>query len=193
MNGRIFLSVVAGLALLASAGCGGNKAKKTAIPGEADVGEAVTLKGTLSLRGGTPHTFVMLEMDDGSVVVIQPGELQGELRALAGMRVSVDGKVMPSIDGESPLIEASGYELLALPSGEVPLVGKLSLRTGQCVLETADGKLYWVRGDFAAILKGYDGSTVWVVGNVGDAALPEKPEGSVPIQVTGYGVLTQPR
>ncbi len=193
MNGRIFIGLVAVFTLLAPAGCGGEKAKKTSSLGDAEAGEVVTVAGTLSLRGGTPHTFVMLEMDDGGVVVIQAGELHNELRALAGMRVSVDGKVMPSIDDESPLIDATRYELLALPSGEVPLVGKLSLRGGQCVLETADGKLYWVRGDFAAVLKGYDGSTVWVVGNVGDAALPEKPEGSVPIQVTGYGVLTQPR
>jgi hypothetical protein len=141
MNGRIYISLVTVLVLLAAAGCGGKNAKKAASLGEADVGEVVTVEGTLSLRGGTPHTFVMLEMDGGDVVVIQPSELQKELRTLAGMRVSIDGKVMPSIDDESPLIDATGYELLALPSGEVPLVGKLSLREGQCVFETDDGKL----------------------------------------------------
>lgn len=193
MNGRTFLVVVVAVALLAPFGCGGKKSSGAANFGDAELGEVVTVKGTLSLRGGTPHTFVMLETDEGGVVVIQPGELQMELRTLAGMRVSVDGRVMPSIDGESPLIDATRYELLALPSGEVPLVGKLSLRGEQCVLETADGKLYWVRGDFATVLKGYAGAAVWVVGTVGDVALPEKPEGSVPIQVIGYGVLTQPQ
>jgi hypothetical protein len=81
---------------------------------------------------------------------------------------------------------------MALPSGEVPLVGSVRVSDGQCVLETKDGKLYWIRGEFAEVIKGYEGGKVWVVGKIGDAALPEKPEGSVPMQVTGYGILSQP-
>jgi hypothetical protein len=178
---------------VASAGCGGNKSKQATSLGDADVGDRVTVAGTLSTRGSTPHTILMLEMADGGVVVIQSSKLQDELRTLSGMNVSIEGKVLPSIDKESPLIDAHSYELLALPSGEVPLVGTVQLREGQCVLETADKKLYWIRGDFAEVLKGYEGSKVWVVGTVGGAALPEKPEGSVPMQVTGYGVLSSPR
>jgi hypothetical protein len=173
-----------------SVGCGGNKTKKATSLGDADVGDLVTVAGTLSLRGSTPHTVLMLEMSDGGVVVIQSGTLQEELRSLAGMNLSIVGKVLPSIDSESPLVDAQSYELLALPSGEVPLVGTVLLRDGQCVLETADERLFWIRGDFVDVLKGYEGAKVWVVGTVGDAALPEKPEGSVPMQVTGYGVLS---
>jgi len=180
------------MAAVASAGCGGNKTKKATSLGDAGVGDLITVAGTLSLRGSTPHTILMLEMSDGGVVVIQSNELQEELRTLAGMNLSIEGKVLPSIDSESPLVDAQSYELLALPSGEVPLVGMVLLRDGQCVLETADEKLYWIRGDFADVLKGYEGAKVWVVGTVGDAALPEKPEGSVPMRVTGYGVLSSP-
>ena len=187
---RLAVVALAVTAAVTSAGCGGNKTKKATSLGDADVGDWVKVAGTLSMRGSTPHTILMLEIADGGVVVIQSSKLQDELRTLAGMKVSVEGKVLPSIDSESPRVDAQSYELLALPSGEVPLVGTVLLRDGQCVLETADEKLYWIRGDFADVLKGYEGAKVWVVGTVGDAALPEKPEGSVPMQVTGYGVLS---
>jgi hypothetical protein len=178
------------LGFLALLGCGGNKAKKAASFEEANVGDLITVEGTLSLRGSTPHTYVALETDEDGLVVIQSGTLRQELRELSGMRVSIQGKVLPSIDGESPQVDAQSYKLLALPSGEIPLMGRVRLMDGQCVLETADKKLYWIRGDFVDVLKGYEGAKVWVVGPVGDAALPEKPQGSVPIQVTGYGVLS---
>jgi hypothetical protein len=192
---HVVLPAVVALALAAAAvsvGCGGSKAKKATGLGKANVGDWVEVAGTLSLRGSTPHTFLMLETTGGGVVVIQSGKLQEELRTLAGMTVRVEGKLMPSIDGESPLVDAQSYELLALPTGEVPLVGTVRRRGAQCVLETADEKLYWIRGDFADVLMGYEGAKVWVVGKVGGAALPEKPEGSVPIHVTGYGVLITP-
>jgi len=189
---RLTVVALALTATVAAGGCGGNKTKKEAGLGEAGVGDLVSVAGTLSLRGSTPHTILMLELADGAVVVVQSSKLQDELRMLSGMKVSIEGKVLPSIDSESPLVEAQSYELLALPSGEVPLVGTVVLRDGQCVLETADDKLYWIRGDFAEVLKGYEGAKVWVVGTVGDAALPEKPEGSVPMRVTGYGVLSSP-
>ena len=181
------------LAVLVLAGCGGNKAKRATSFDGAKVGDLVEVEGTLSMRGSTPHTYVVLERDDGGVVIIQAGKLRRELRELSGMRVSVEGKVLPSIDGQSPQVDAQSYELLALPSGEIPLVGTVRLLNGQCVLKTADEKLYWIRGEFVDLLKEYEGAKVWVVGPVGDAALPEKPEGSVPIQVTGYGVLSPGR
>ena len=174
------------------AGCGGSKSKKSTTLGDAGVGDWVKLAGTLSTRGSTPHTILMLETADGGVVVIQSKEIQDELVTLSGMNVSIEGKVLPSIDRESPVVDAQRYELLPLPSGDVPVVGVVRLRDGQCVLETADQKLYWIRGDFAEVLTGYEGSKVWVIGTVGDAALPEKPEGSVPMHVTGYGVLSSP-
>ena len=189
---RLAVVALAVMGAVTSAGCGGNKTKKSTGLGDADVGDWVKVAGTLSMRGSTPHTILMLEMDGGGVVVIQSSKLQEELRTLAGMKLSIEGKVLPSIDGESPFVDAQSYELLALPSGEVPLVGTVLLRDGQCVLETADEKLYWIRGDFADVLMGYEGAKVWVVGTVGDAALPEKPEGSVPMRVTGYGVLSSP-
>jgi hypothetical protein len=184
------LAVLAVTVAVATTGCAGNKTKKAAGLSESDVGETVTVAGTLSLRGSTPLTVLMLEVVDGTVVVIQSNELQEELRALAGMTVSVEGKLLPWIDGESPLVDAQSYELMALPSGEVPVVGTVRLLDGQCVLEVADGKSYWIRGDFADLLKEYEGAKVWVVGKVGDAALPEKPEGSVPMHVSGYGILS---
>jgi hypothetical protein len=188
---RMAVAALALTAVVATVGCAGNKTKKAAGLSVSDVGELVTVAGTLSLRGSTPHTILMIELADGGIVVIQSSTIQEELRTLAGLTVSIEGKLLPWIDGESPLVDAQKYQLMALPSGEVPLVGTVRLQDGQCVLETADKKLFWIRGDFTDLIKEYEGAKVWVVGTVGDAALPDKPEGSVPMRVTGYGVLSE--
>lgn len=175
----------------AGGGCGGKKSRKAEPLGGAKAGDRVAVEGTLSLRGNMPHPLLVLERGDGGVVVIQSSELQDELAVLSGMRVEIEGKVLPSIEDETPVVNAHGYRLLALPSGEVPFVGTLRLVEDACVLEATDGKRYWVRGEFAAVLKDFDGAKIWVVGTTGDAALPEKPEGTVPLWVTGYGVLSE--
>lgn len=178
------------LLVVAVVGCAGNQSKgKSAGLEEANVGDVVTVSGTLSQRGSTPLTILMLEVGDGDVVVIQSSTIQEELRMLSGMSVSIQGRLLPRIEGEAPLVDVQRYELMALPTGEVPLVGTVRLQDGQCVLETADATRYWIRGEFVRVLKQYEGAKVWVVGTVGDDSPGDQPEGSVPMNVTGYGVL----
>lgn len=189
---RVILVILAvAVSVVTTAGCGGQKAKRAASFEQAEAGDLVTVEGTLTLRGSQPHPLLMLEMESGGDVVIQSGDIQRELKRLAGMKVSIEGKVLPSIDGETPLVSALGYELLALPSGEIPVVGVLTVVDGACVLGLADGTRYWIRGEFTELIRDFENAKIWVVGTVGDAALPDKPEGTVPIWVTGYGVLSE--
>jgi len=192
------ISVFAAVALtgiltsaVATVGCGGKNSRNAASVDKAKAGDLVTVEGMLSLRGNQPHPLIMLERNDGGVVVIQSSELQDELKVLSGMRVEIEGKVLPSIEDETPVVDVLRYRMLALPSGEVPIVGTLRLLDGACVLEATDGKRYWVRGDFTDIIMDFDGAKVWVVGSAGDLALPDKPDGTVPLWVTGYGVLSE--
>ena len=177
----------------ATIGCGGAKSQKALGLGEprVGVGDRVTIAGTLSLRGNMPHPVVLLELENGGFAVIRSSEFQGELEALAGMRVKIEGEVLPSPDDEPTAVKAHRYQMLPLPSGEVPIVGVLDFQEDRCLLEAADGKRYWLRGDFVTLLEDFVGAKVWVVGKVGEAALPEAPPDTAPLWVTGYGVLSE--
>jgi hypothetical protein len=177
------------------AGCGGSKAhKETSTDGAAGaavVGELVRVEGVLSLRGSAPHTMLVLEIDEDNVVLIESKTIQAELKSLAGMKVAVEGESMRSIDGETPLINAVRYNMLRLSSGEMPVVGRLSVTKDKCILESSDGKRFWIRGDFVGVIKDFDGAKIWIIGALGDLSLPEKPEGTVPYWVTGYGIISE--
>lgn len=170
--------------------CGGKKSARVHSLAGAGEGDTVVVEGTLSLRGSTPHTIVMLEMEDGEVVVIQSDELLPQLRSLSGMRVSIEGRLLPSIDGETPQLSAGRYTLLALPGGEIPIVGSLRLQGEYCLLTTAAGDVYWLRGEFEELLKDFGGHEVWVVGEKRAAGSEDGPEGAKPLLVKGYGVLS---
>ncbi len=182
----------AALVLFCAAGCGGKKAQEGTSAAEAAVGELVKVEGTLSLRGSMPHATLVLEMDEDQIVLIDSKTIQEELKSLSGMRVALEGEAMPSIDGETPLINALRYRMLRLPSGELPVVGMLKVVGDRCILEGADGKRYWIKGDFTGVIKDFNGAKIWVIGALGDAALPDKPEGTIAYWVTGYGVLSNP-
>ena len=188
---KLMVAAVA-LMLVYPVGCGGKKTQKETSAETAVVGELVRVEGTLSIRGSTPHTTLVLETGDDEVVLIESKTIQEELKSLSGMRVAVEGESMPSIDGETPIINALRYRMLRLPSGELPVVGMLRVVGERCILDGADGKRYWIRGDFAGVIKDFDGSKIWVIGALGDAALPDRPEGTIPYWVTGYGVLSTP-
>jgi len=150
-------------------------------------GDQMKLTGTLSLRGSQPFPTLVVETDDGGAVVVQSQTIQEELRELAGMRVSIDGKALAPIDGKTPVVNALSYELLALPGGEVPVVGLVVLQGDRCVVEGADGRRYWVVGDLAGIIRDFEGAKVWVAGTpVADEAAGDL----IPLRVTGYGVLS---
>ena len=95
-------------------------------------------------------------------------------------------------DGQYALtraVNAQSYELLLLPSGDLPVVGTITVENNQCVLTTYDKKRYWIRGDFASVFMDFEGAKVWAAGSVGEYALPEQPANSVPFKVIQYGVL----
>jgi hypothetical protein len=175
---------------LVAAGCGGSKSRNASSLDVADTGDIVTVDGRLSLRGSSPYPMLMLETKDGGVVLIESSTLQPELKTLSGMEVSVKGVVLPSIDGGTRALNVQTYELKPLPSGDLPLVGVISVENDQCVLTTYDNIRYWIRGDFADMFKDFDGEKVWIAGTVGEYALPEQPADSVPFKVIQYGVMT---
>jgi len=177
--------------VLATIGCGGKQSQRVSSLGDAGAGDRVSFAGTLSLRGNMPHPVIMLELENGGLVVIQSSEFQDELESLAGMRVKIEGEVLRSPDDEPTAVKAHRYQMLPLPSGEVPIVGVLNFQEDHCLLEAADGKRYWLRGDFVTLLADFVGAKVWVVGKVGEAALSEKHAETAPLWVTGYGVLSE--
>ena len=186
----LFLSFVT--LLLCFVGCGGKKAQKeTSSAAGAVVGELVRVEGVLSLRGNAPHMMLALETEENEIILIESKTIQAELKSLSGMRVAIEGESMPSIDGETPLINALRYSMLRLSSGELPVVGTLSVVNDQCILDGLDGNRYWIRGDFTGVIKDFDGAKIWVIGALGDLAMPNKPKGTVQYWVTGYGVLSE--
>ena len=178
------------LLVLFISGCGGTKSRKAASLDTAETGDIVSVEGRLSLRGSAPFPMLMLEIEKNGVVVIESTELKTELKSLSGMDVSVEGVVLPSLDNATPVINVESYELLLLPSGDLPMVGRILIENGQCLLVAWDNKRYWIRGDFSDVFKDFEGAKVWVAGTIGEYALPEQPEDSVPFKVFQYGVLS---
>lgn len=160
---------------------------------DVEVGQRVSVDGLLSLRGSTPFTTLVLEMENGTVVSIDSDNdaLMTELRGLTGLHCQVEGKVIRPMTPGTAAIKATGYELLPLPSGELPIVGILSLDGEQPVLTTKSGKRYWIRGDLAGAIREYDGARIWIVGGRADTDAPGRPAKSTPFTPTGYGVLDE--
>jgi hypothetical protein len=179
--------------LMASAsGCG----SKTKRMNAETVGEPVRYEGTLGLRGSHPFPQLVLELADGRLVQIESETIQDELKSLTSMRVSVEGEVVGMTKGQKrqpsmPIVDASRYSLLRMPTGEMPLLGTVMLIDGECILTERDGgRRFWIRGDLTGVIREYQGETLWVIGSQG--AAPNAPRGTTPYWVTGYGVLGQP-
>jgi hypothetical protein len=190
---RVVVAALVVLALGAAPGCGSQRARSVENLDGIDVGQRVRIEGTLSLRGSTPFTTVVLETAEGAVIPIdarQPG-LIGELRSFAGMRCAVEGDVLPKVDANLPQLSVTRYEVLPLPTGERPVIGIVTMEDGECVLSTGDGKRYWIRGDLAAAIKDYAGARVWVVGRAESSSAKSRPEKSTPFTPTGYGVIDE--
>lgn len=193
---RLFAVVLASLLVVAACdGCGGGR--KAGDVGGIEVGERVSVDGVLALHGSTPFTTLVLETNDGAVLTIDGDDdaLMTELRGLVGLPCEVDGRVAPPLTPGSVRIAPTGYRLLPLPTGELPIVGVLSIEgtpgDGECVLATKDGKRYWIRGDLAGAIREYAGARVWIVGNRADTDAPNRPKKSTPFTPTGYGVLDE--
>lgn len=193
-NHRLTGAVLASLlAVAACDGCGGGRVKVDDDMADLEEGQRVSVDGVLSLRGSTPFTTLVLETETGTVLTIESEEdaLMTELRGLVGLTCEVDGKVMTPLTPGSPRIAASAYQLLPLPSGEMPIVGMLASENGECVLESHDGRRYWIRGDLAGAICEFAGARIWIVGERTDTDAPNRPKKSTPFTPTGYGVLDE--
>jgi len=183
---RLVFVLIAAAALSIGGGCHEKQALKTDSLASAAVGEVVRFEGALSLRGSQPFPLLVLELDDGSAIRIESKTLQGELESLSGMNVAVEGDVMPPID-KMPVVNATRYEMLRLPSGELPLVGEVSIAGDHCILTERDGTAHWIRGTLTPVIREYAGARIWVVGTVGEEAAGHAKS----YWVTGYGVLSE--
>ncbi len=160
--------------------------------GRSAAGQRIRVEGPLSVRGSTPFTNVVVEMETGDVVMLEASDvvLLHELRNLDGMRCAVEGVVLPRGKTQATRIEVSRYELLPLPNGDTPVVGILVLEDGNCVLAQQDGTRYWIRGDLAPAIREYAGALVWIVGTRAEGG-PDQPVRSTAFTVTGYGVIDE--
>jgi chloramphenicol 3-O-phosphotransferase len=175
-------SVIAGLAasMLLGAGCAGSKNDEQ---GDAE-GAIVVVRGKISSQGSTPFALLVLEGSDGKSYAIENSHLADELRSLDGMEVTVRGSVLPR-SAEHVTIDVISYEILALPSGEIPIVGYI--RTGG-LIEDSSLVMWMIEGDFADLLRNFVGAKVWVVGVTRETV--ETPEARYHvILVTEYGVI----
>jgi hypothetical protein len=170
------------IALSGVYGCGGSKGQNGNGGAEGDI---LIVQGKVSSRGSTPFSLLVLETTAGKLYLIEPSQVADELRALDGMEVSVRAKVLPQHQDEHPALDVIDYELLALPSGEVPIVGYI--RPGGMIEDT--NMVIWViDGDFQDLLSSFVGSKVWIVGVPMQSV--DRPEGTYrTILVTEYGVI----
>ena len=155
-----------------------------------DPGRRVRMEGVVSSRGSTPFAMLVLEVAGGEPVTIQPHTpaIQHELTNLGGVRVAVEGEVLPLIDAALPRLDVDAYEIVASGSGD-PIVGMVTLDDDACVLTTGDGKRYWIVGELAPALCLHAGARVWMVGKKAKHTERKPPPGSTAFTPTGYGVI----
>jgi hypothetical protein len=154
-------------------------------------GRRVRIEGVLSIRGSTPLTILVLETSDGDAVTLRPhtAAIEQELRNLDGLRVAVEGEVLPPWDATLARLDVDRYEMLKPPGGGNPIIGMVGMEDGACVLTTSDGKRYWIVGELAPALCQHDGARVWMVGKKAKRANGNRPPGTTPFTPTGYGVI----
>lgn len=196
ISGRIAPVVWAALACVvfaAGPGCGGPRVRSVETLDGVKTGKRVRIEGTLSLRGSTPFTTPVLQMEIGPAVALdaKSPELLSQLKGLSGMRCAVEGDVLPFVDQNVPRLSATRYDLLPLPDGKQPILGLVSMENGECVVTTDNGKRYWIRGDLVSVVADYNGARVWVVGDVVDTDARTRPKKSTALTATGYGVVDE--
>ena len=179
------------LAGLLVASCNGKTRQVQSLEG-VEAGKRVRVEGTLSLRGSTPFTTAVLEIDSTEAIPLDSKDapLLTQLKALADMRCAVEGEVLP-LDYTLARLSVTRFELLPLADGKQPILGIASVEDGEVVVTTDSGKRYWICGDLAGVLTEYDGARVWVAGDIFDTDVNTRPKKSTPLTATGYGVVDE--
>jgi hypothetical protein len=164
--------------------CGGANTRHAAGKGEAEKVKSAEITGELSVRGTTTEPIILLESEDGTIYTVQPSSVARELARLEGMRVVVEGEVRGPL-GKGPLLfDARTYRILPLESGEEPIVGRVKMKNGQCILEEDNGTEWRITGDMISILTDFAGAKVWVIGKRWEADASKRQ-----IRVTGYSII----
>jgi hypothetical protein len=170
-------------------GCGGASGGQRA----GETGETVYVEGKVSLRGSEPFPLLLLETKDGRLYMLDASPRAGELKSLQDMPVGVTGKILPDVKGDAPALAVESYELLALPSGERPIVGVIVTATPDNVTMMAEDDSLWeIEGDFMPVFLDLVGAKVWIVGdrrfavNTGGTNIRS-------VLVTEYGIIRSPR
>ncbi len=166
--------------------CGGANTRHASGKDQGEMVNKAEVTGELSVRGTTTAPIILLEAEDGTVYTVQPSSIARELARLEGMRAVVEGEVRaPS--GEGPMLfDARAYRILPLESGDVPIVGRITVMEGRCMLNETDGPQWRITGDLVSILTGFDGAKVWVIGKRWEADASKRE-----IRVTGYSVISR--
>lgn len=155
------------------------------------IGSRVRMEGVLSMRGSTPLTIMVLELADHAEITLKPHDedVRQELRSLDGLRVVIEGEVIPRLDPELPRLDVQKCDLAKAPDGSTPILGTITMENGACVLSTDEGKRYWIQGDLAPALCQHAGARVWIVGKKVKRGDGTKPREATPFTPTGYGVI----
>ena len=156
-----------------------------------EAGTRVRIEGVVSMRGSTPFATLVLETADGDVVTLKAHspDIEHELKSLDGLRLAVEGEVLPLVDAALPRLDVDRYEMLAPPGACDPIIGVVAMENGACVLTTDQGKRYWMTGDLAPALCEHTGARVWMVGKKGKHGGGTQPAGSTAFTPAGYGVI----
>ena len=183
------LMVAAGLLSVAGASLAGTRTV-TSLDGM-DTGEHVKIEGTLSMRGSTPLTIMVLELSDHGEITLKShdSDVETQLRSLDGLHVALEGDVAARLDPEIPRLEVMHCELVAPPGGGNPVNGVITMENDACVFTTDGGKRYWMVGDLAPALCQHAGARVWIVGKKAKHPEGTKPRESTAFTPTGYGVI----
>lgn len=171
-------------------GCGGSAGGKR--DGES-AGETIYVEGKVSLRGSQPFPLLLLEARDGRLYMIDASPKAEELKRLQDMAVGVTARVLPDVRGDAPALAIEAYELLALPTGERPVVGiVVGASPDHVTMRVDDGSVWLIEGEFKTVFLGLEGAKIWVVGdrrfavNTGGGDIRS-------IHVTEYGIIMEPR
>jgi hypothetical protein len=181
----VVLSLFAG----ATAHAGGTRTVKS-ISG-IEPGTRVRIEGTVSIRGSTPLTILVLETKDGEALTLGPHSpgIEQALKNLDGMRVGVEGEVLEPMGPTLPQLRVEKYQILAPAGAGDPIIGLATLENSSCVLTTDEGTRYWIVGELAPALCEHAGARVWMVGKKAKRGDGSRPAKSTPFTPTGYGVI----
>jgi hypothetical protein len=144
-------------------------------PGAEPTEQERRVRGVVAVVGNEPFTRPAIQTPDHQVELT--GELEADLRRLAGAVLEVRGsRARGTLPGQEAIV-VSDYEVISI-DGATPHVGRLEAADGGWWLAKPEYRVRLV--SVSETLRAHAGSRIWVVG-------PER-EGSVAVR--SYGVIS---